>query len=107
MILQAPRDESWESFVDSLPAYEPRFIVYDFEFTDSEKRIHADLLFITWYITCFLLLDCRTPDNCSVKQKVIYSSSKRAFQSKLVGSKMIDAFDADDLREETIISKLM
>ena len=48
MILQAPRDESWESFVDSLPAYEPRFIVYDFEFTDSEKRIHADLLFITW-----------------------------------------------------------
>lgn len=55
----------------------------------------------------FLLLDCRTPDNCSVKQKVIYSSSKRAFQSKLVGSKMIDAFDADDLREETIISKLM
>ena len=82
--------------IDSLPAYEPRFIVFDFEFTDNEKRKHADLLFITW-----------TPDNCSVKQKVVFSSSKRAFQSKLVGSKIFDAFDADDLRQDRIIEKLL
>ena len=58
------------------------------------------LFFYRWLIA-------RTPENCGVKQKVIYSSSKRAFQSKLVGSKMIDAFDADDLREENIIQKLL
>lgn len=46
---QAPREETWEQMIDSLPAYEPRFIVYDYEFTDSERRPHADLLFITWY----------------------------------------------------------
>ncbi len=34
--------------IDSLPAYEPRFIVFDYEFTDDERRPHADLLFITW-----------------------------------------------------------
>ena len=50
LIDQAPREETWEQFVDSLPAYEPRFIVYDFEFTDSERRKHADLLLITWYV---------------------------------------------------------
>ena len=42
-----------------------------------------------------------------MKQKVIYSSSKKSFHSKLVGSKIIDAFDADDLREENIINKIL
>ena len=93
---EAPREETWEQFVDSLPAYEPRFIVYDFEFTDSERRKHADLLLITWI-----------PDNCSVKQKVVYSSSKKSFLTKLVGAKIIDAFDADDLREDVIINKIL
>ena len=45
---QGPRDETWEQMIDSLPAYEPRFVVYDFEYTDDERRKHADLLFITW-----------------------------------------------------------
>ncbi|KAK8816625.1 hypothetical protein WA538_002486 [Blastocystis sp. DL] len=93
---EGPREETWEQMVDSLPAYEPRFIVYDFEYTDKERRKHADLLLITW-----------TPDNCSVKQKVMFSSSKKAFHSKLVGSKIIDAFDADDLREDRVLEKIM
>lgn len=49
----------------------------------------------------------RTPDNCTVKQKVIYSSSKKSFHSKCVGSKIIDAFDVDDLREENIKNKIL
>lgn len=49
----------------------------------------------------------RTPDNCTVKQKVIYSSSKKSFHSKCVGSKIIDAFDVDDLREENIRNKIL
>lgn len=52
-------------------------------------------------------LTTRTPDNCSVKQKVMFSSSKKAFHSKLVGSKIIDAFDADDLREDRVLEKIM
>lgn len=55
----------------------------------------------------FLLYHYRIPNNCSVKQKVIYSSSKKSFQTKLVGAKLIDAFDADDLREEVIINKIL
>ena len=93
---EGAREDTWEQMIDSLPAYEPRFVVFDFEYTDDEKRKHADLLFITW-----------TPDNCSVKQKVVFSSSKKAFHSKLVGSKIIDAFDVDDLRESRIIEKIM
>lgn len=49
----------------------------------------------------------RIPDNCSVKQKVVYSSSKKSFLTKLVGAKIIDAFDADDLREDVIINKIL
>lgn len=44
----------------------------------------------------------RTPDHCSIKEKVMYSSSKKAFQSKLEGSKLIDAFDLGDLEEKVI-----
>lgn len=37
----------------------------------------------------------------------MFSSSKKAFHSKLVGSKIIDAFDADDLREDRVLEKIM
>lgn len=54
-----------------------------------------------------MVMTTRTPDNCTVKQKVIYSSSKKSFHSKCVGSKIIDAFDVDDLREENIKNKIL
>lgn len=49
----------------------------------------------------------RTPELCSIKQKVMYSSSKKAFQSKLPGSKLVDAFDTSDLDYSTITDRLL
>ena len=47
--LQGEREETWDDMVKSLPSSETCFVVFDFEFTDAEKRKHAELLLITWY----------------------------------------------------------
>ena len=91
--------------VKSLPYEEPCFVLFDYEYTDDERRKHAELLLITWYAKTKRVKN-RTPDHCSIKEKVMYSSSKKAFQSKLEGARLIDAFDYSDLEEQTILEHL-
>lgn len=48
----------------------------------------------------------RAPDASKVKQRVMYSSCQRAFHSKLLGSRYIEAHDSDDLDINNIIAKI-
>lgn len=45
-----PREETWENMVDGLPLDDPRYIVFDLEYKESDGRTVSKLLFITWYL---------------------------------------------------------
>lgn len=92
----APKTESFDDFVGQLPTDQCRYAVVDFAFEGNETGSKEVLIFIVW-----------CPDNASVKQKMLYASSKDAMKTACRGvSAEIQATDFDEISKETVYEKL-
>lgn len=84
----------FQDLVNALPKNEPRYAVYECDTKKADGTGGAKLVLITW-----------VPDGeggASVKQKMMYSSSKAALKKICDGAKEYQANDASDLNEEEI-----
>ncbi|KAG7564634.1 Actin-depolymerizing factor homology domain [Arabidopsis suecica] len=64
------REQSYEDYVNSLPADECRYAIFDIEFVPGERKI----CFIAW-----------SPETARMRNKMIYASSKDKFKRELDG----------------------
>merc|ERR1719231_224526 len=91
-----PKEKTYEDFVNALPENEPRYAVVDFNYSTDDGRPQDKLLFIAW-----------SPDDCGVKPKMLYSSSKDAIAKKLTGiAKNLQINDSGDLAESEILKEV-
>ncbi|CAG8592676.1 7331_t:CDS:2 [Acaulospora morrowiae] len=83
-----------KEFLPSIPDNEPRYIVYDFAY-DTEEGRRNKIIFFLW-----------NPDSDgvkSVRQKMIYSSSKKAIRDRLLGISVdLQVSDKTDLIYEEV-----
>eukprot|EP00873_Tetraselmis_striata_P033565 jgi/Tetstr1/453829/TSEL_003993.t2 len=87
----------YQDFLSALPPTDPRYAVYDFFLTSSEGRKLNKLVFVLW-----------SPDGASVKNKMMYSSTKDFFKELLDGvSCDMHADDLDDISEQEMHSYVM
>jgi len=85
---------SFDDFVGQLPAADPRYYVWDYEFeADGIKK--TKLLFVPWI-----------PDACAVKKRMLAASSKDALKKKIEGGVIeIQATDKGDLDVKDVTAR--
>jgi len=87
---------NYEEFLGDLPETECRWAVYDFEYEKEGAGKRNKLCFIAW-----------APDDSKIKQKMVFAASKDALRRTLVGiAAEIQATDASEVAEETVVDKL-
>lgn len=59
---------TWDDFIADLPAAEPRFAIFDVEYTNADKMQRKYMVFIYW-----------VPDNAKIFTKVKYATAKAKF----------------------------
>eukprot|EP00764_Aduncisulcus_paluster_P008412 gnl/Carplike_NY0171/273_a385_4594.p1 GENE.gnl/Carplike_NY0171/273_a385_4594~~gnl/Carplike_NY0171/273_a385_4594.p1 ORF type:complete len:111 (+),score=16.00 gnl/Carplike_NY0171/273_a385_4594:94-426(+) len=88
-------ETTWEQLKESLPEKTPRYIVYDCKYEDSDGATRTKLVFIAW-----------SPDSASIKDKMVYASSREGFRSQLSGCHIShQATDFDEFSLESVISR--
>merc|ERR1711964_407430 len=80
--------QTFEDFCNSLPNDSPRYAVVEYEYKSEDGRDQSKLIFVFW-----------SPDELTtVKEKMLYASSKDAIKKKLSGiHKEVQANDRQDL----------
>ena len=90
---QGERSKTYDDFVEEMPENDCRYGLIDIEFETDDGRPTSKLVFISW-----------NPDTASVRPKMLYSGSKEALKSALVGVGIhINATDHSELDFETAI----
>ncbi|XP_076094331.1 cofilin-1-like isoform X2 [Mytilus galloprovincialis] len=86
----------FEALKKILPPKEPRFVLYDYNYTTENEQKHSKIILVSW-----------SPDEAPMKEKMIYASSKDAVKKKLQAIKIeVQANDLGDLDEADIEAKL-
>jgi len=81
------RSATYEDFCKDLPESEPRYGLIDLEFKTKDGRPTSKLVFISWI-----------PDSSSIREKMLYSSSKESMKAALNGVGIhINATDNSEL----------
>mmetsp|Transcript_122507 Transcript_122507/g.352030 ORF Transcript_122507/g.352030 Transcript_122507/m.352030 type:complete len:137 (+) Transcript_122507:90-500(+) len=92
-----PPDENWDDFVAKLPEEEPRYALVDVPFENKQGVQTSKLTFVAW----------SPDDKTTVKQRMVYASSKKAIKDKFVGvMKEVQANDMSDLAWDDILKKM-
>eukprot|EP00747_Dinoflagellata_sp_TGD_P164328 gnl/TRDRNA2_/TRDRNA2_184124_c0_seq1.p1 gnl/TRDRNA2_/TRDRNA2_184124_c0~~gnl/TRDRNA2_/TRDRNA2_184124_c0_seq1.p1 ORF type:complete len:138 (-),score=43.77 gnl/TRDRNA2_/TRDRNA2_184124_c0_seq1:137-550(-) len=92
---QGDTSKTMDDFKAALPTDQPRYGLVDIEYTTDDGRPQQKLTFVMW----------SPDDTCSVKDKMLYASSKDAIKKKLVGvMKELQANEMSDLSEENILA---
>eukprot|EP00193_Tetraselmis_chui_P003719 CAMPEP_0177756282 /NCGR_PEP_ID=MMETSP0491_2-20121128/3020_1 /TAXON_ID=63592 /ORGANISM="Tetraselmis chuii, Strain PLY429" /LENGTH=277 /DNA_ID=CAMNT_0019271843 /DNA_START=37 /DNA_END=869 /DNA_ORIENTATION=+ len=78
----------YDDFLAALPPNNPRYAVYDFFLTSSEGRKLNKLVFVLW-----------SPNGASVKDKMMYSSTKDFFKELLDETASAADMHADDMSD--------
>ena len=87
------RNKTFDDFVADLPENDCRYGLIDVEFETADGRPTSKIVFITW-----------NPDTAPVRPKMLYSGSKEALKSALLGvGIMINATDMSELDFEEAI----
>ncbi|OXG65213.1 cofilin [Cryptococcus neoformans MW-RSA1955] len=96
VVLKTSEDKDFDSFVAELPEKDCRWAVYDFEFTlPGGEGVRNKLCFIVW-----------SPDDASVKNKMIFASSKEAIRRRLDGIHTeIQATDFSEITKDVLFEK--
>jgi len=88
--------EQFDALVASLPAAEPRFIVFDFTDTKADGRLIKKLILIKW-----------CPDSVHFRIKPVIGATYQTLKEKLSGlGKDIQASDHSDLSYDAIKAAL-
>eukprot|EP01041_Mallomonas_annulata_P009354 gene9354-19405_t len=83
----------FSAFTSDLPSNEPRYAVYDMDFTTTDGRPSNKVVQISW-----------SPDTAKVKDKMVYAASKDAFLNAMVGlGTKIQATDMSELTVDIIM----
>ncbi|VDI10886.1 actophorin-like [Mytilus edulis] len=86
----------FEELKKILPPKEPRYVLYDYNYTTENGQKHSKIILVSW-----------SPDEAPMKEKMIYASSKDAVKKKLQAIKIeVQANDLGDLDEADIEAKL-
>jgi len=86
-------EQSFDAFVNMLPADDCRYAIYDMNFTTTDGRPGNKLVSITW-----------APDTAKIKSKMVYAGSKDALTRALVGvSTKVSATDRSELTEAIVV----
>ncbi|KAI8341481.1 hypothetical protein BC941DRAFT_417005 [Chlamydoabsidia padenii] len=86
---------TYDEFVAKLPAEEPRYAVYDFDYEKPGEGQRNKITFFAW-----------TPDNAKIRQKMVYASSKEALRRQLVGFAIeIQGTDFSEVDYDTVLDK--
>ncbi|KAG8898946.1 cofilin [Tulasnella sp. 403] len=86
----------YEKFILSLPEDEPRWAVYDFEYSLGDEGKRNKLVFIAW-----------SPDGSKIKQKMTYASSKDELRRSLVGiATEIQGTDTEEISHQQVLEKV-
>ncbi|MCD7471670.1 Actin-depolymerizing factor 7 [Datura stramonium] len=87
--------ENYDDFVNSLPADECRYAVFDFDFITTENCQKSKIFFIAW-----------SPDTSKVRMKMVYASSKDRFKRELDGIQVeLQATDPSEMSFDIIKSR--
>ena len=87
------RNKTFDDFVQDLPENDCRYGLIDIEFETTDGRPTSKMVFISW-----------NPDTASVRPKMLYSGSKEALKSALIGVGIhINATDMSELDFEEAI----
>ena len=91
---QGDRSKTYDDFVEDLPENESRYGLIDVEFKTDDGRPTSKIVFISW-----------NPDTAPIRSKMLYSGSKEALKSALVGvGTHVNATDHSELDfEESIL----
>jgi len=97
----APPSATFEQFVEELKDAETqqqcRYAIFDAEYKLKDGQNRTKLVFFLW-----------SPEAATVKQKMVYTSSKDALKRALVGiGKEIQACDYGDLEWSSVLEVLM
>mmetsp|Transcript_50597 Transcript_50597/g.94490 ORF Transcript_50597/g.94490 Transcript_50597/m.94490 type:complete len:137 (+) Transcript_50597:80-490(+) len=88
-----PASEKYEDFVKKLPEAEPRYALIDYDYMSTDGRPQSKLCFVFW----------SPDDKTSVKDRMLYASSKDALKKKMPGiMKEVQANDMGDLAEDDV-----
>ena len=94
-----PIDKTYDDFKADLPMEpaEPRYCLIDFPTKTKDDVDTNKLIFLAW-----------SPDDCSVKQKMLYASSKDALKKKFVGLAKDDicCTDKDEVQYDEVDKKV-
>jgi len=87
---------SYDDFLKALPQNEPRYCAVDVDYTTSSGAQHSKIVFIFW-----------CPDDCAVKDRMIYAASKDTIKKALNGVQVeIQANDNGDIAKDDVQNKL-
>lgn len=97
----AAPDASYDAFVEEFKEAEEkrqcRYGVYDAEYKLNDGQTRQKLVFFLW-----------SPENATIKQKMIYTSSKEYLRKALVGiGKEVQACDYGDLTWASVLEVLL
>ncbi|KAH9448066.1 hypothetical protein MJO29_011387 [Puccinia striiformis f. sp. tritici] len=96
VVEKVSESQSYDEFLEDLPAGACRYAVYDFEYELEESEGKRNkLCFFTW-----------SPDEAKIKNKMLYAASKKAIRDALVGIGMeIQGTDASEVAYNTVLEK--
>ncbi|KAF9918098.1 cofilin [Lobosporangium transversale] len=87
---------TYDQFLEQLPQNDCLWAVYDFDYKTSEGGDRSKIIFFSW-----------SPDNASVKPKMLYASSKDALRRSLNGiATEIQGTDYSEVAYETVLEKV-
>lgn len=90
-------NEEYDDFLSQLPENSAKYAVYDFEYDlGGNEGKRSKIVFFTW-----------SPDTASVKDKMVYASSKDALRRALNGiSADVQGTDFSEVSWETVYDKV-
>ncbi|CDS11885.1 hypothetical protein LRAMOSA04081 [Lichtheimia ramosa] len=95
VVEKAAETGTYDEFLACLPADEPRYAVYDFDYEKPGEGQRFKITFYSWI-----------PDTAKVRQKMLYASSKDALRKKLVGLAIeIQGTDFSEVDHEAVLEK--
>ena len=91
----APKDATYDDFLDDLPPKDVRYAVYDYDFKADDDTDRNKLVFVVW-----------GPDAAPARRKMILTGTKAGLKSALAGISMeLQANDDSDIQEAEMRKK--
>lgn len=97
VVEETSTEQNYEAFIEKLPENGCKYAIYDFEYEiGGGEGKRSKIVFFTW-----------SPDTASVRDKMVYASSKDSLRRALNGvSTDIQGTDFSEVSYETVLEKV-